>query len=204
MRLKLPLSLVPAALLVAAVLPVYSQVTPAASQGKVPIVIGAGFSDFLLDWGPGKRMEGISAWVDWYPNRMPTVLNGLGFEAAGHDINYGLPAGFSRMRQDTAEVGPMYAWNHFRNFRPYVKYLAGIGSIDFPQPSPPPPYYTHDTFWIVSPGAGVEYRAWRHVWIRGDYEYQYWHDFFGPHDLNPNGVTVGASYDFRPTGHEER
>jgi len=202
MRLKLPPKLILAALFVAAVFPVYSQVAPAAHQGNIPIVIGGGFSDFSLDWGPGKRMEGISAWIDWYLNRMPKVLNGLGFEAAGHDINYGRPPGFSKMRQDTAEAGPIYAWNHYRNFRPYVKYLAGIGSIDFP---PPVPDYSHDTFLVLSPAAGVEYRAWGHVWIRGDYEYQYWHQFFGgPHDLNPNGVTVGASYDFRPTGHEER
>jgi len=120
-------------------------------------------------------MEGISAWVDWYPNRLPAVLHGLGIEAAGHDINYGLPAGFSRMRQDTGEGGAIYAWNHFHNFRPYVKYLAGIGSIDFPSTST----YTHDTFSVLSPGAGVEYRAWGHIWIRGDYEYQYWHTPLG-------------------------
>jgi opacity protein-like surface antigen len=200
MRLTLPLKLIFVALLITAVFPVYSQVTPAARQGSVPIVVGAGFSDFSIDWGPGRRMEGISAWVDWYPNRMPTVLNGLGIEAAGHDINYGLPAGISKMRQDTGEVGPIYAWNHYRNFRPYVKYLLGIGSIDFP----PTGTYSHDTFLVFSPGAGVEYRAWRHVWIRGDYEYQYWHQTFGPHDLDPNGFTIGASYDFRPSAPERR
>jgi hypothetical protein len=200
MRLTLPLKLIFVALLITAVFPVYSQVTPAARQGSVPIVVGAGFSDFSIDWGPGRRMEGISAWVDWYPNRMPTDLNGLGIEAAGHDINYGLPAGISKMRQDTGEVGPIYAWNHYRNFRPYVKYLLGIGSIDFP----PTGTYSHDTFLVFSPGAGVEYRAWRHVWIRGDYEYQYWHQTFGPHDLDPNGFTIGASYDFRPSAPERR
>ncbi|MGA2753411.1 MAG: outer membrane beta-barrel protein [Terracidiphilus sp.] len=200
MRSKLPLKLILAALFVAAVFPVYSQVTPAARQGSVPIVVGAGFSDFSLDWGPGKRMEGISAWVDWYPNRLPTALQGLGIEAAGHDINYGLPAGFSRMRQDTGEGGLIYAWNHYRNFRPYVRYLAGIGSIDFP----PSGTYSHDTFSVFSPGGGIEYRAWQHIWIRGDYEYQFWHHVFGPHDLNPNGFTIGASYDFRPPAPERR
>ncbi len=193
MRLKLPPKLILAALFAAAVFPVYSQVSPAARKGSVPIVVGAGFSDFSLDWGPGKRMEGISAWIDWYPNNLPGVLQGLGIEATGHDINDGLPAGFSRMRQDTGEGGAIYAWNRFHNFRPYAKYLAGIGSIDFPSPST----YSHDTFLVLSPGAGVEYRVWQHVWIRGDYEYQYWRHTFGPHDLNPNGFTIGASYDFR-------
>jgi opacity protein-like surface antigen len=201
MCLMLPPKLSLAALFVVAAFPVYSQVTPAARQGSVPIVVGAGFSDFSLDWGPGKRMEGISAWVDWYPNRMPAALQGLGIEAAGHDINYGLPTGFSRMRQDTGEGGLIYSWNHYRNFRPYVKYLGGVGSIDFPSTSPT---YTHDTFSVFSPGGGVEYHALGHIWIRGDYEYQFWHQFFGPHDLNPNGFTIGASYDFRPTVSERR
>lgn len=132
MRLKLTFKLIFPALLVATVLPIHSQVSPAANQGGVPIVVGAGFSDFSIDWGPGKRMEGISAWADWYPNRLPAVLNGLGIEAEGRDIDFGRPAGISRMRQDTGLGGLIYTWNHYRNFRPYVKYLAGVGSIDFP------------------------------------------------------------------------
>ena len=55
MRLKPIFKLNFAALFVAAVLPVYSQVVPSANQGGVPIVIGAGFSDFSIDWGPGKE-----------------------------------------------------------------------------------------------------------------------------------------------------
>ncbi len=194
MHLKLTFKLIFAALLMAEVLPVHSQVNPAATQGGVPIVVGAGFSDFSIDWGPGQRMNGITAWVDWYPNRLPAVLNGLGIEAAGHDINYARPAGLPRMRQDTGLGGLIYTWNHYRNFHPYIKYLAGIGSIDFAVSGP----YTHDTYGVFSPAGGLDYHAWRHIWIRGDYEYQFWHQVFGPHDLTPNGFTIGASYDFRP------
>ncbi len=200
MRLKLPPKLIPAALFVAAVFPVYCQVAPAARQGGVPIVVGAGFSDFRLDWGPGSKMEGASAWVDWYPTRLPAVLHGLGIEAVGHDINFGRPAGLSKMRQDTGEGGAIYTWNRFRNFRPYAKYLVGIGSIDFP----PSGTYSHDTFTVFSPGGGVEYHTRGHIWIRGDYEYQFWHHIFGPTDLNPNGFTIGASYDFRPAASERK
>lgn len=200
MSLKLSFKLIFATLLVAMVLPVYSQVAPAARQGGVPIVIGAGYSDFSIDWGPGQRMEGISAWADWYPNRMPAALNGLGFEAEGRDINYGRPSGISRMRQDTGLIGAIYTWNRFRNFRPYVKYLGGIGSLDFP----PSGTYSHDTFTVLEPGGGVEYRAWQHIWIRGDYDYQFWQHTFGNHDLTPTGFTVGVSYDFRPWSPEQR
>jgi len=194
MRLKPTFKLAFIAVLVTTVMPAYSQVAPAASQGGVPIVIGGGFSDYSIDWGPGKRMDGISAWVDWYPSRLPAVLNGLGIEIAGHDIDYARPAGIGTMRQDTGEGGPIYTWDHYRNFRPYVKYLMGIGAIDFASTGP----YRHDTFGIFSPAGGLEYHAWRHIWIRGDYEYQFWHDTFGPHDLTPAGFTIGASYDFRP------
>jgi opacity protein-like surface antigen len=200
MSLKPTSKLIFAALLAAAVLPVHSQVSPAARQGGVPVVIGAGFSDFSLDWGPNKRMEGISAWADWFPLRLQGPLNGLGIEVEGRDTDFGRPSVIPRMRQDTGMGGAIYQWNRYRNFRPYLKYLAGIGSIDFP----PSGTYSHDTFSVLTPGGGVEYRAWHHIWIRGDYEYQFWQHVFGPHDLNPNGFTVGASYDFRPWAGQQR
>jgi len=198
MRIKLAPGLIPAALLFAAALPVFAQTGPAANQGGVPVVIGIGMSDFSIDWGPGKRMEGISAWVDFFPRGLPRKLDGLGIEAAGHAIDFGLPSGLSKMRQDTGEGGVIYAWNRYRNFRPYAKFLAGVGSIDFL----PSGTYSHDTFLVTALAGGAEYRVWQHVWIRGDYEYQFWHQTFGPHDLNPNGITIGASYDFRPIRNE--
>jgi Outer membrane protein beta-barrel domain len=200
MRLKPNLKLAFIAVLVTTVMPLYSQVAPAASQGGVPLVVGGGFSDFSIDWGPGQRMEGVSAWADWYLKRLPASLNGLGIEAEGRDIDFGRPAAIPRMRQDTGIGGPIYTWNRYRNFRPYAKYLFGIGSIEFP----PVGTYSQDTFLVLSPGGGVEYHAWGHIWIRGDYEYQFWHHTFGPTDLTPTGFTIGASYDFRPWMPEQR
>jgi opacity protein-like surface antigen len=46
-------------------------------------------------------------------------------------------------------------------------------------------------------GGGAEYHAWKTVWVRADYEYQWYHQYFGPHDLNPNGFTIGATYYLR-------
>lgn len=200
MRLMPTFKLAFIAVLVTTVMPVYSQVSPAANLGGVPIVIGGGFSDYSIDWGPGQRMEGISAWADWYPNRLPAVLNGLGIEAEGRDIDFGRPSGIPRMRQDTGIGGAIYTWNRYRNFRPYAKYLFGIGSIEFP----PSGTYLRDTFLVLAPGGGVEYHVWQHVWIRGDYEYQFWHHTFGNTDLTPIGISIGASYDFRPWVPEQR
>ena len=138
MRLMPTFKLAFIAVLVTTVMPLHSQVAPAAIQGGVPIVIGGGFSDYSIDWGPGKRMDGYSAWVDYYPNRLPSVLNGLGVEAVGHAIDFDRPEIIPKMRQDTALGGPIYSWNRYRHFRPYVKFLYGVGSIDFPPPNSSP------------------------------------------------------------------
>lgn len=197
MCLRVPPRLIVAVLFVAAVIPTYCQTVPAARQGGMPFVVGAGFSDFSIDWGPGKRMVGITAWADWLPNSFPGVLRGLGIEATGHAIDGGVPTGISKMRQDTALGGPIYSWDAHRGMRPYVKYVLGIGSIDFPSFPNGPSSYTHDTFLVSAPAGGAEFHVMQHIWVRADYEYQFWHQTFGPHDLTPNGFTVGATYDFR-------
>jgi opacity protein-like surface antigen len=181
----------------AAALPIYSQVVPAASESSVPLSVGAGISNFDLDFGPGRRMEGVTAWVDWNVPHTPSVLSGFGLEIEGRDINFGRPSSLTQMRQDTAEGGPIYTLRHYRDFHPYAKYLIGIGSIDFPHIPGTPSWYTHDTRTVYAPGGGLEYKVFRSIWVRGDYEYQFWPKIFGPHSLNPNGVTVGAMYDFR-------
>ncbi len=195
MCLRLPPSIV-AVLFVATVVP--AQTVPAARQGGVPIVVGAGMSDFSIDWGPGQRMVGISAWADWLPNSLPGVMRGLGIEAVGHAIDNSRPAGIPTMRQDTGLGGPIYTFVPHRGFRPYIRYVLGIGSIDFPAFPNAPKSYTHDTFLVTAPGGGTEYHIAQHFWVRVDYEYQFWHETFGSHDLTPNGFSVGASYDFRP------
>jgi opacity protein-like surface antigen len=61
-----------------------------------------------------------------------------------------------------------------------------------------PSWYTGDRWTAYAWGGGIEYRAWDGVWVRADYEYQFWRvKFFDPNAfLNPQGFTVGASYDF--------
>jgi opacity protein-like surface antigen len=187
-----------AALFLAGTCPAFSQVAPSASGGGLPFVVGAGVSDFSLDFGMGRRMEGVTVWVDWNLYRAPSLLRGLGIEFEGRDIDINRPSSLSRMRQDTGDGGVIYTWRRYRNFHPYAKYLAGIGSIDFPPPFANEPLYTHTTNFVSSPGGGLEYRAFRNIWVRGDYEYQFWPNLFSRQTaLNPNGVTIGASYDFR-------
>jgi hypothetical protein len=182
-------------LLSAAVSPAIAQVTPAATSGggaSVPLVVGVGFSNFSMDWGPGQRMNGITAWVDLYP--FPGAFKDLGFQAEGRDINYN--RSIPNLREDTGQFGVIYNISHFRNIHPYGKFLAGVGSMDFPT-FPNVPFYHHDTFLVTTPGAGVDLRAYNHLWIRTEYQYQFWHNAFGPDSSNPNGFTIGAQWDFR-------
>ncbi|KAA6464933.1 porin family protein [Acidobacteria bacterium AB60] len=184
------------AVLIAATLPLFSQVVPAASErGRMPIAFGVGRSDFSIDWGPGRRMSGTTAWLDWTGiPYTPKVLRGLGLDIEGRDINSGLPAGVPRMRQDTALGGFSYTSRRFGRVQPYGKYLVGFGSIDFGPLPIAPRTYTHDTRTVYAPGGGLQVQAFRGLSVRADYEYQFWPRLFGPHSLNPNGFSFGAMY----------
>jgi hypothetical protein len=203
-----------AALVFVAAIPVVAQVVPSAEQGGLPIVAGAGASAFNIDWGQDafgqvRYMEGVTVWVDWNLTYLhgPGFLKGLGVELEGRDIDFGLPASLSNaelfdkgtnMRQDTALGGVIYTVRRFHRVHPYGKALAGIGSIDFPPLPASPSWYRHDNRTITAFGAGADLRTWRNLWLRADWEYQFWPDLFGsPHPLTPTGITLGFVYDFK-------
>lgn len=181
MRSKLVL----AALFFLSTLPVFGQVAPAARVSGIPLGVGAGFTDYDLDYGQGRRMFGVSAWADY------RIYRGLGIEIEGTTILGGKPSSLSRMRQDTIKGGVTYKYHQIFHVRPYGKFLYGLGSIDFPSRNP---LYTHDTYSLWAAGGGLEYRLIRPVYLRADYEFQSWLDYRGNHTLNPNGFTIGATY----------
>ena len=171
-----------------------AQVTYSREEGNQPFTVGVGFSNFSDDWGTqNPRQDGITMWVDWRLPAMPRLLNGLGIEFEGRDLNYAIPSYLPGHRMDTAQGGPLYQHRRNGRIRPDAKYVMGIGSIDFPSPGPP----TLTTRGAVfEPGAGADVRFFSRFSARAEYDYQFWHAIFGPHDLNPNGVTVGVVYDF--------
>jgi opacity protein-like surface antigen len=179
--------------LVAAAVPALAQVTYSAEEGNLPFTVGTGFSNFSDDWGNANpRQDGITVWLDWRLPYLPPVLHGLGLEAEGRDLNWATPSYLPGHRMDTGLIGPVYQWRRKGRIRPFGKYLLGIGSIDFPNGT----FYSHDTRTVYEPGGGVDVRFWSRFSARGEYDYQFWHQIFGLHDLNPNGVTVGVVYDF--------
>ena len=187
MRLKIVLTTI---LLISGT-PLFSQVAPARERG-LPIAIGVGFSDFDTDWSGRER--GTTVWVDWNFYSAPSLLKGLGLEVEGRDLSYGRSGSDPNLRLDTVGGGPIYTWRRFQKVHPYGKFLINYGSIDFTSSDPD---YKHDTRTVYTPGVGVKYKAFRNIWLRGDYEYQFWTDFFHHNALNPEGFTIGASFDFR-------
>ncbi len=188
------------ALLFACARPALAQAVPAATQKSLPFAIGAGFSGYNPDYGHG-RLLGGTLWIDYAPDWVPSLLRGIGLEIEARDLNYGRSSSLpGNLRQDVAEGGVMYSWPRFRNFRPYGKISWGYGNLDS-ETQADHRYSISRT--IFSGGGGVEYRVSQRVWVRADYEYQSWPDFFKHSDptisagrLNPQGFTIGALYQF--------
>jgi hypothetical protein len=196
MRLKRFLSPIFAVSLFTLFHPAFSQTAPAAYvDHRLPFSVGAGVSNIDVDWGKS-RMYGGTLWIDYFPTRMPRLLDGLGVDIEARDIDYGRPAKSvpSNFREDTAGGGPMYTWRHFRSVQPYGKFVLAFGSVDFKLTNIPG--YTHETRTVYAPGGGLMLHAYKHVWARADYEYQFWPDLLG-HTSDPQGFTLGAVYDFR-------
>jgi opacity protein-like surface antigen len=174
--------------------------------------------------GHRRPIFGGTLWIDWHFSSLPHYLTGLGVELEARDVSKWGPIELSKgyrdydcsdgsvppncqpnpsgLREDTVEGGAIYTWRRYAKIHPYGKFLVGFGSMDFPagdayNPSGAP--YTHDTRILYATGGGLEYRLMRRVDIRADYEYQFWPNFLGhPHALNPNGITLGATYSFKP------
>jgi opacity protein-like surface antigen len=182
------LSAILAAATFAAVSPAISQTVPAAYQGRLPFTIGGGASNMNVDWGQN-RMFGYSIWGDWHPGSLPRLLDGLGVEVEGRDLHFGLTHPSPGFREDTLGAGPMYSYRHFARFRPYGKVLIEYGRLNSGGGN-------IATDKVYAPAFGFEYHAIQRLWVRADYEYQAWPNLYGK-TLDPQGFTLGVSYDFR-------
>jgi opacity protein-like surface antigen len=210
MRLKPYVGLALALLFACAAYPIHAQSAPAATEEQLPWAVGVGLSGYNPDFGHGHLLGG-TLWISYTPNRVPSILRGIGVEIEARDLNYGRSSTQpANLRMDTVEGGLIYTWPHFRNFRPYAKFSGGYGNADDGVTAT---HRNHDSRTISSGGGGVEYRLFPKVWMRVDYEYQRWPNFF-KHPatatvparpsglLNPQGFTVGAVYHFNTPRHQ--
>jgi opacity protein-like surface antigen len=92
----------------------------------------------------------------------------------------------SNIHAKTYLAGPRYHFDLGR-FQPYAKGLVGIGNFNFTY------NYAHGRYFVIAPGAGLDYRLNHRLSVRVDGEYQYWPQFtFGP--MSSGGVSVGIRY----------
>jgi hypothetical protein len=207
MRPTMHLKLVLLILSLSAGLPMFCQVAPDAENKTIPISIGAGFSSFYTDWSGYEN--GPVAWIDWHFHRLPPVLDGLGVEAEGRDLNYGRTGDIPDLRESTVGGGVIYTFHQIPapNFHLYGKYLIDYGRAYVASPS------LHivpqaKACIVHAPGVGVEVRAWRTLWVRGDYEWQFWPGVPNvpghTSALTPRGLTIGASYHLPGIGFHNR
>jgi hypothetical protein len=203
MRLKLNVKLIVVILLVSVACPAFSQSAPAAIGPKAysPLAVGAGFSDYDIGWQSGKMLGG-TLWIDYTLPRVPRLLNGLGLEIEARDLSIETKQNLQfNMREDVASGGVYYSYPRYSKFRPYGKYLMGFGNDDYPLGYRGNPMPYHQTRTVTSMGGGLDYRAYRGIWLRADYEYQFWPDFWKHTNrpagiLSPSGITIGAMYHF--------
>jgi opacity protein-like surface antigen len=200
MRFKQFPSMILATLFVCAAFPAHPQSVPAAERPLSPLAVGLGFSAYNPDYDHG-HLLGTALWIDYTPKHIPKILWGLGIEAEARDMNFGRsPSQPPNLRQDIAEGGLLYSCHYFRNIQPYAKYLVGFGNTDETARTG---LRYHDSRTTKAIGGGVDFKSYRKIWVRVDYEYQSWPNFFKHTNpaipagqLNPQGVTIGAIYRF--------
>jgi opacity protein-like surface antigen len=165
-----------------------AQVAPAASVGGLPIGVGVGFSRYLLDYGPGRYMEGPVA------RASVGLFHGLGVDVSARSLFMDTPSALTRMEQSTFLLGGYYEASPILHIQPFARFAGGIGVIEFPSRNPA---YTRDSYTVYAPSGGVEVPVTRKLSIRAEYEYQFWKQFHGPNDLTPRGATLGVTYYLR-------
>jgi len=170
-----------------------AQVRPAAERNQLSLSAGAGMNFWWGDWGGAIHRLGPSAWVT------ADLWHGVGVTVEGHGMDIGGADPSSYFKYYVGEAGATYTYHHWKKIRPYAKAEIGYASLSFPSTGLP---YAHQNERTWSAGGGVEYRTWKRLWTRVDYEYDFFPNFYSPitgqfHTLNPKGFTFGESYHFR-------
>jgi len=190
-----------AAFFVCAAASIPAQNVHSATRDEVPLAVGAGISVYNTPDFGHRHLLGGTLWIDYFPSRVPSFLRGIGLEVKGLALNYGRTTTLSAdLREDVASGGVIYSWPRYRNFRPYAKFMMGFSNVDYIGYEGTTQVHLHDSRTVTSLGGGVEYRVFRYLWARVDYEYQAWPDIFNTTSttgtIDPHGFTVGAMYHF--------
>lgn len=173
-----------------------AQVTRSAEEGSLPLRVGAGVSSYYTEIWDRTRLTGPTLWGDWTFRHVPSAFRGLGVELEGRELAWGQPAG-SNWSMATLGGGPVYSYKRLSILQPYAKYLLDFGMQWNIANRYLPKWYQSDKWMTEALGGGLDVHAKGRIWVRVDYEYQFWKvDWFNSVDhLTPQGFTLGAAYD---------
>jgi hypothetical protein len=158
----------------------YAQVAESVIGGEQLVSIGTFASAYHVDYGK-RTLVGGGVYVDLNLNPY------WGVEGEARWLNFHELASANAA---TYLGGPRYTFHVVHHLRPYVKFLVGDGTFNFPYG------YAKGNYIVLAPGGGIDYR-FRHNWRARlvDVEYQKWPWFtFG--SMSSYGVSSGISYNF--------
>jgi hypothetical protein len=162
----------------------HAQALPSATvDGGISYQVGLGASIGSPDYGDS-TIKGITVFAN------ADLHMGLGLDVEYHDLNIITPLDVG---ESSIMAGVRYGKDE-RHFYPYLKALAGVGTLSFQQG-----YYatnSSSSYGAYAFGGGLEYHP-RGRWMVKivDLEYQEWHSF-PPNGLTPYVFTFGAGYRF--------
>jgi hypothetical protein len=147
------------------------------------VAIGVIGSGYQLDYGH-RHLAGVGAYADF------NLTWRLGIEGEARLLRYHQE---DDTHVSTYLIGPRLSFGKHR-LNPYGKVLVGLGKFNFPF------NYGHGSYFVVAPGAGVDYRINRRVRLRlVDFEYQEWPQFtFGA--MQTYGLSTGISFTLLRSG----
>ncbi|MEO6983029.1 MAG: outer membrane beta-barrel protein [Edaphobacter sp.] len=159
----------------------HAQATATASRAA-DLKIGGGYTSAASDYG--NRFTGGMAYFDF------DFTAHLGVEGEFHFVSGPSP---EDLYEKTYELGGRY-FRTYNKFVPYAKVMYGRGVFNYPAyvPNGPHPNLAYN---LLATGAGVDYKALPYLYVRADYEYQYWMGF-PPSGLTPQLLTIGVAYHF--------
>lgn len=150
---------------------------PTASRAAM-VQVGGGFSFANPDYTQN-TFRGGSVYVT------ADLSSRFGVEFMFHQVN---TSATDALYERTYELGPRYVW-HLPNIEPFVKASYGRGVFNYPNNA------ANLAYNMVTVTGGVDVRVQRHIYARGEYEYQRWVNF-PANGLTPQLVTFGAAYRF--------
>ncbi len=165
-----------------------AQVSEEALGAGPHLWIGGQFSNFRPDYNPvSGRLDGVTIFADYFLSRR------LGAEAEVHLFDLNKPAG---QTQKDFLIGPIVNVYHYKAFTPFVKGLAGAGTVNYPFG------IGYGSYFAYGVGGGLEYHLNSRFKVRGEYEHEGLPGAPGyvitqplpSNGLTPTGYSAGISY----------